>query len=312
MKKFWTIATVFLFIFISIFTVKQTQAKQVSSSISTSGYAQVLTNDCYLYADDIKAKNKLFLLEPSYFVKVLQDVDNIFYRVKYMEFEGFVEKSKISFVEEYPDFPFLSNITFDIYSLGNVCMRTSPQITKDDKNIVCTIPSSTKNLTYYGKISGEEVIKGLGNVWYYSAYENENGKLFKGYVYAPLTNNISSIASSGESVTLVNINTFVPIDNLLYLNVTTKNMLIVITAIPTIAVVILLAVPSKIKQKNSNQKWTFKVQTMLFFLSKTFNQPNTFSFGWTKGKVKIVTIFIFWFVCFKNIKHPTFVFKNLF
>lgn len=248
MKKFWIVFAVFLFLFVSIFTVKQTQT-QVASTTATSGYAQIITNDCYLLKN-ANLDSKYFLLEQSYFVKVVEDFDNVFFKVRYLDFEGYVEKSKVNFVEEYPDTPFLSGITFDIYSLGNVCMRNSAKTINDDSNILCTIPLNTKDLLYYGKISGEEAIDGLGNIWYYCAYQNEDNKVFKGYIYAPLTSNLSNIAQSDEIVTFVDVAGFTPLDNLLYLNLSTKNLLIVITALPTIAVIILMAVPSKIKQKD--------------------------------------------------------------
>lgn len=237
----------FLFVFVSIFTVKQTQAK-VASTQTTSGYAQVITNDCYLLkqADN---NSKWFLLEQSYFIKVTEDFDNVYFKVTYLEFDGFVEKSKVNFVEEYPDTPYLSGITFDIYSLGNVCMRSSAKTLTDDSNILCTIPLNTKNILYYGKISGEEAISGLGNIWYYCAYQDGNNNVFKGYIYAPLTTNLSNITTSDQIVTFVDVAGFTTMDNLLYLNLSTKNMLIVITALPSIAVVILLMLPSKLAKK---------------------------------------------------------------
>ena len=247
MKKFLIVFAVFLFIFVSIFTVKQTQTK-VASTTATSGYAQIVTNDCYLLKN-ANQDSKYFLLEQSYFVKVTEDFDDVFFKVNYLEFDGFVEKSKVSFVEEYPDTPFLSGITFDIYSLGNVCMRSSPITLNDDSNILCTIPQNTKDLLYYGKISGEEAIDGLGNIWYYSAYQDEDNNVYKGYIYAPLVTNLSNITTSDQVVTFVDVVGFTPVDNLLYLNLSTKNMLIVITALPCIAVVLLMIVPSKIKQK---------------------------------------------------------------
>jgi hypothetical protein len=254
MKKFFAVIVVLLFVFVSIFVVKQTQISIASASATTSGYAKVKTNDCYLLKDfSQNAESKYFLLEQSYFVKVVDNYDDVYYVVQYLDFEGYVEKSKVNFVEEYPENPYLSGITFDIYSLGNVCMRSSPKTVNDDKNILCTIPAGTKDLLYYGKIAGEEAIDSLGNIWYYCAYQNENGNVFKGYVYAPLTSNLSNISCSDENLTLVNISNFTPVNSLLYLNLSTKNMLIVITAIPSIAVILLLTVPSKIK-KNVNVK----------------------------------------------------------
>ena len=244
MKKVLAISVVLLFVFLSVITVKGTQTKLASTQSFTSCYAKVLTNDCYLLSS-ASEDSKIFLLEQSYYVKVVDNFDDIYYKVKYLEFNGFVKKSNLGFVEEFPKEPFLTGITFDIYDLGNVCMRSTPQTVANDSNILCTIDISTKDLTYYGKCAGEEAISNLGNVWYYSAYQDKYGNLYKGYIYAPLTRNLSPIASSDENLSIVNISSFMPVDNLLYLNLSTKNMLIVITVIPTLFITLLLTKNSK-------------------------------------------------------------------
>ncbi len=244
MKRVLTILLVLLFVVLSIATVKGTQTKLANSEPWTSGYAKVLTNDCYLFKEPNEA-SPIFLLEQSYFVKITEVFDDVYFKVQYMEFDGFVKKSKLSFVEEYPQNPYLTGITFDIYDISNVCLRSSCQTLNNDSNILCTIKVSTKDLTYYGKLTGEEAVKGLGNVWYFCAYEDEYGNLYKGYVYSPFTRNISAIASSTENLKLVNITNYIPMDNLLYLNLSTKNLLILITIIPTIFVVYLFTKQSK-------------------------------------------------------------------
>ena len=244
MKRVFAVAVVLLFVVLSVVVTKSTQAQSVSTENFTSGYAKVLTNDCYLL-EKPNTDSHIFLLEQSYFVKVANVYDNIFFKVEYLEFEGYVEKSKIGFVEEFPKEPYLTGITFDIYDIANVCMRSSPKTIPTDNNILCTINVSTKDLTYYGKCVGEEAMQGLGNVWYYAGYQNDDGKVFKGYIYAPLTRNLSAIASSQENLSLVNITNFTSVDSLLYLNLSTKNLLIVITTIPTLFVAILLTKNSK-------------------------------------------------------------------
>ena len=249
MKRILAILFVFLFVGLSVFTVKTTETQTVSSTAITSGYAQVLTNDCYIL-NSANKNNRMFLLEQSYFVKIVEDVDNIFYKCHYLEFDGFVEKSKVSFVEEFPQNPYLTGITFDIYDLSNVCLRNSPETLETDENVLCTMKISSKDLTYYGKCTGEEAVTGLGNIWYYCAYQDEYGNLFKGYVYSPFTRNLSAITNSSESLTLVNITNFAPMDSLLYLNLSTKNLLIIITTLPTLAVIYLFTKQGKKKDSN--------------------------------------------------------------
>ena len=245
MKRIFFVTITLLFVFASVLIFNITQTKSVSAN-TTSGYVQIVTNDCYLFsAPNFQENNKIFLLEQSYYVKVTNEENNLFYKVKYIDFEGYVPKSKIQFVEEYPDTPFLSGITFDIYDIANVCLRSSPNTPDDDKNVICTIEKSSKNLLYYGKISGEEAIDGLGNVWYYCAYQDKNENIFKGYIYASLTRNLSAITSSQEQLTFVNISNFVPVDSLLYLNLSTKNLIILLTAVPSLVAVVLLVYPTK-------------------------------------------------------------------
>ena len=251
MKKILTISLVLLFVFCSIFLVKTKQSQLASTDAFTSGYAKVLTNDCYLLKSP-ENNSGIFLLEQSYFVKVLEVYDNLYFKVQYLEFEGYVEKSKVNFVEEFPKEPYLIGITFDIYDIGNVCLRSTPETIDNDINILCTIKMSTRDLTFYGKCTGEEAIKGLGNVWYYCAYQDEYGSLFKGYIYSPLTRNLSAITSSVENLTTVSIDNFMPVDNLLYLNLSTKNILIVITALPTLFILYLFVKPSKITEKEES------------------------------------------------------------
>ena len=251
MKRLLIIVCTILFVLLSIFTTKATQTKIVNSEPFTSGYAKIISNDCYLLKNPDE-NSRLFLLEQSYFVKVVEDYNATMFKVNYLEFDGYVLKSKISFVEEFPQNPFLSGITFDIYDISNVCMRSTPETLDTDENIVCTIKVSSKDLLYYGKCIGEEVVEGLGNIWYYSAYQDEHGEIFKGYIYAPYTRNLSAITSSLENLTLVNVSNFVPVESLLYLNLSTKNLLIAITIIPTIIIVWLFTKQGHVKQ-NKNQ-----------------------------------------------------------
>ena len=249
MKRIFFIILTLSFVFASIATVKATQSKTASTS-STSGYAQIISNDCYLFLyPNFDDNSKLFLLEESYFVKVTAVENNLFYKIQYLDFDGYVPKNKLQFVEEYPENPYLVGITFDIYDIANVCLRTSPKTIDDDSNIICTIEKGTKNLLYYGKTSGEEAILGLGNIWYYCSFEDtQKNIIYNGYIYSPLTRNLSSITGSKESLTYVNISNYVSVDSLLYLNLSTKNLLIIITAIPTLVAILLFILPFKNKK----------------------------------------------------------------
>lgn len=252
MKRLFIIVGAISFILVSIFVVNSSiDAEQVSTN-QTSGYAVIKDNNCYFYRTIIQNSNfsdRYFLLEKSYFVKILENTNDNFYKAEYNGLIGYVQKKDIELVEETPTTPYLDEITFDIYSGSSVSMRTEPSTQNGIGTILTTLPASKKNLNYYGKITGEESIKGLGNIWYYCSYTTTDNKEIFGYVYSPQTLNLSPINENNENVTTVSIKDYVPINNLLYLNLSTKNLIIICLTIPALFVVYLFTKPTKILKK---------------------------------------------------------------
>lgn len=247
MKKFFYIALCFLFIFFSIFLVNSTATENVSGNLS-SGYAVVSTNNCYFYKflmDSLDVNSKYFLIEKSYFVKVLSKTNEEFYKAEYNGIVGYVNKSDIEFVKEVPLCPYLNNITFDITSSSSVELRTEPTTKNGIGTVITTLPANTKQLNYIGKITGEESIKGLGNIWYYASFLIDDKQVF-GYVYSPLTKNLSPIVENNENLTIVSVSTYVPLTSLLYLDLSTKNLIILIISVPALVVIYLFTKPTKI------------------------------------------------------------------
>lgn len=247
MKKFWIITCCYLFLFVSIFVINSSSIEV--STTNTNGYALVKSNNCYLYKyliDNPIVDNKYFLLEKTYFVKVIENANENFYKVEYNDINGYVKKTDIEFVEEIPENPFLDNITFDIYSGSSVELRNEPTTSGGVGSIITSIPASQKDLIYYGKITGEESIKGLGNIWYFCSYTLSNGTEVKGYVYSPLTVNLSPITENNEVLTAVSVNNYVPLNSLLYLNLSTKNLIIIALTLPALYVIYLFVKPTKI------------------------------------------------------------------
>lgn len=246
MKKFISITIVVLFVLASLSTVFYEQKKQ-ASAIGTSGFAQINYNNVYLYkspTEDESLENKYFLLEESYFVKVTEDTNDFFYKVEYLNITGYVKKSNLSFVAEIPNQPYLVGITLDIPTTPAL-LRSEPTTKNGDESIMTIIPKLTKDLTYYGKIAGEESVNSLGNIWYYISFTTEFNQTFSGYVYSPQTINLSPITKNEESLTTVNISAFTPLDTLLYLNLSTKNIMLLIITLPTVAILYLLVKPTK-------------------------------------------------------------------
>ena len=61
----------------------------------TSVYAQILHAGCYLYKTPIENTNYAnvyFMIENTYFVELLSDYNDEFYKAKYMDIIGYVKK----------------------------------------------------------------------------------------------------------------------------------------------------------------------------------------------------------------------------
>lgn len=249
MKKFLIIASAFAFILVSIFVISSSiDAEQVSTN-QTSGYAIINDNNCYFYRTinaNSMFSDRFFLLEKSYFVKILENANNDYYKAEYNGIVGYVQKKDIEFVEEVPLNPFLEGITFDIYSGSSVSLRTEPTTQNGIGTILTTLPAGKKDLTYYGKITGEENIKGLGNIWYYCSYKTSEDNEIFGYIYSPQTLNLSPITENSEIVTTVSVKDYIPVSSLLYLNLSTKNLIILALTLPTIVIIYLFIKPTKI------------------------------------------------------------------
>ena len=250
MKKTLLIILCFVFIIGSLLLINFSQTKTTSAD-AVSGYAQVLYSNVYLYKypTDVESyENRHFLLEPTYFVKVEDKANDFFYKVSYLNFTGYVKMSEVELINEIPEMPFLSNITFDVFPNANAILRTEPTTENMSKSIICILPAGTKNIEYIGKISGEESLIGSGNVWYYCNYIKPDGTSTFGYIYSPLTNNLSAISQNEEIVSSV----FLGEKNntsFLYINLSTMDLTLLILSVPTLIILYLFFKPTRIAKK---------------------------------------------------------------
>ncbi len=245
MKKLIIIFCTLIFVILSIFSYKSAFFAEQNQS---SGYAVIKTQNCYLYRTPTLSENyinKFFLLEESYFVKVLNRPNDEFYQVEYMNLKGYVKVDAIEFVVETPINPYLNYVSFDIRSSQDVALLKSPNGNYDDFNILYNIPWNAKNLTYYGKISAVEDIDYLGNVWYYCSYQIDSNTIAEGYIYTPYTFNLTPINKNSEVLTATSISSFNGSLSLFSLNLTTENIIIISTIIPAMAFVLFLSFPRK-------------------------------------------------------------------
>lgn len=214
-------------------------------------YARIMNENIYLYKSatyTTDITNIYFELEKTYFVKILEVVGD-FYKVKYQNVIGYVISSQVLMINGTPNNPYPENITFQISSALNTKLRTSPEM-NNENNIIGVLPSSNITLNYLGEIQGEESIKSLGSNWYYCYYSYENSGCILGYVYAPLTENLTPIFAncetfSDKSETSETITPQMPSEK--------QNLfLVVILCLPAVVIFIILVIPFNKNTKNTS------------------------------------------------------------
>ncbi len=168
---------------------------------STTYFARIMQDEVYLYktplnVDDVS--NIYFSLPKTYFVELVEE-ESGFYKVNYLNFNGYIKKECVQPIVGAPITPFLENINFRVYSEQSRDLRTEPNTKSGSSSQVAYIPLLNRNLTYYGKIVGESLIDGRTNIWYYCKYSAD--KDYYGYVYSDFCDELSEIKLNTEEVT---------------------------------------------------------------------------------------------------------------
>lgn len=147
-------------------------------------YGQVLDQNVYLYRTptDIIQDNVYFIVEPTYFVKLIDNANDKFYKAEYLDIACYVKKNEVQVVSSTPDTPFLVNINFRVFSNSSQQMRSIPATSGGSSTQVAYLPIFCKDAVYYGKIYGESAIEGRTNVWYFCKYTLD--KTYYGYIYS--------------------------------------------------------------------------------------------------------------------------------
>ena len=84
---------------------------------------------------------------------------------------------------------------------------SQPNISSSSSIKVATIPLYSRNIVYYGKISGEEVIEGRTNYWYYCKFTADTN--YYGYVYSDFCDEMpATMPINTEEVTYIQNPTF--------------------------------------------------------------------------------------------------------
>jgi len=184
------------------------------ASTSVSYYARIMQEDVLLYKTAVDANdfsNVYFSLPRTYFVELLDDTKNGFYFVNYLHFSGYVKKDAVQTIVGTPITPYLTDISFRVYSEQSRDLRSEPTTISGSSSQVAYIPLLSRNLTYLGSIIGEELIDGRTNIWYYCKYSAD--KDYYGYVYSDFCDELAEIPLNTEQVVYTSSPNFDPPTN---------------------------------------------------------------------------------------------------
>lgn len=236
----------FCFIFILFFLCPS--FKSFASSYTNFVYARIETSGVYLYksAKTTNLDNAYFELPKSYFVLLVSNIDNEFYKAQYKDVVGYVKKSEVSPVAEKPNKPYPDEVKFWTYSSDGTNIVSSTFSSNNPKDTGSV--SVMQELNYYGQMVGDELIKDRGYLWLYCKTENASG-----YLYAGLCDVSKNFKDNTEVVTKIS-EPYIDNDdsflyNLVSLSPALKVILVLLVTLPCFLLVFLLFKPFNIKVK---------------------------------------------------------------
>lgn len=221
-------------------------------------YGRATASGIYFYSTPeitTDKNNRIFEIPETYFVLLLGDENDLFYRAKYNDIYGFVLKNEVSCIQGTPQKPYVTNATFRVFTPNGANLRSSPNQTLGTTNLITSIPFLETNLMYYGRCEGEEAISYKGNIWYYCKYVSQNQEYF-GYIYSPLCDLLTNIVQNDEVFEYVTPNFSKPSDEspnkVDYLSISNpwQIIIIVLVCLPCILIIYFLFKPTSIATKS--------------------------------------------------------------
>ena len=184
---------VFMYVCINVNNISICYASEVT-------YFRIIDDNTYLYKTaelNSTQNNVYFKLPNTYFVKVVSTLDNNVAKVLYDGIEGFVDISNMQKCYSTPNTPYPKDLTLQVLDVCNTVVYLTPS---QESTYVGIIPFNATNIKYFGSITGSEAIENMGTLWHYVKYTSfEQGVLY-GYIYAPLTTNLSLVSTNTESI----------------------------------------------------------------------------------------------------------------
>lgn len=167
---------------------------QKASFADTESYYAKVNDNVFFYSSPINNEQyKLFEIPSTYYVLLLGNGNQDFYRAKYSNIEGFVLKNSVVPINEQPNYPF-ANTSFRIFT------ETSLYSSPDSNSNIKVLPALTEITTYYGEIEGEELLPKSTDIWFYCCYR-VNDNYFTGYVFSYFCDQKTEIVPNTEVFT---------------------------------------------------------------------------------------------------------------
>lgn len=168
------------------------------SSKPKTWYARIMDENVCLYKSPVDdAENNIyFILEPTYFVKLIEEQNDKYFKVEYRDLTGYVKKNEVKTVRSTPETPYLENVNFRIFSSISQYMRSSPTSSDGSSTQVYFLPYFTMDADYYGKVYGESAIIDRTNVWYFCKYSAD--KDYYGYIYSDGVDKLTAFSKNNE------------------------------------------------------------------------------------------------------------------
>ena len=153
-------------------------------------YAQITSENSYLYRNPTSnpsISNIWCKLEQTYFVEIINDYNDDFYKVNYNSIIGFIKKSEVKEITNTPKSPYPSNINVKINSNSGCYLRELPISKTNTSNIIKTIDKGSSNILFVGYSYGDECIDLKGNLWYLVKHNNDIGYIYSDFVEEKIT-----------------------------------------------------------------------------------------------------------------------------
>lgn len=222
-----------------------TQPQQSVLFAIDNTYYRVTQPNAILYKDDALS-SPMFYIEPSYFVKQITESNTSTLMVEYNDVKGYVNKSDLTKVNDTPTNPY-PKATFKMNGSANAVLFSEPNNTS---TFVGTVPYNATNIIFYGKIEGQEMLSNMGHIWYYCKYTSFEQGIILGYIYAPLTKDLTTIEPNTENFTDdVSKASVSPIENIIAPEIQDTNNISMIIGISVFAFFILFLALFKGKRK---------------------------------------------------------------